>query len=228
MGERLRQLGRRVRNLWRTRRQPPATRRWSRPKRLLALLVALAGLVLLLSYPVGRAARGRLYRVADAPARPVAIVFGAGVRADGSLTSALADRVDTAVELYHAGKVQKLLMSGDNSRPGYDEPTAMKGYALSRGVPASAIELDFAGYHTHRTCARARRTFGVSEALLVTQGYHLPRALYLCRAVGIDAVGVIADRRLYQRYLWYLLREQGSRARAFLLVQLSTAPPLAP
>jgi vancomycin permeability regulator SanA len=182
-------------------------------------------LVLLLGYPIGRGARGRLFTVADSPQRSVAIVFGAGVRADGTLTAALADRVATAVALYRAGKVSRLLMSGDSSRPGYDEPAAMRRYALELGVPATAIDRDPAGLHTYQTCRNARSTFAVSDALLVSQGYHLPRAIYTCRRLGIDAVGVAADRQRYQRYAWYLLREQGSRARAF--VQLLLTRPVA-
>ena len=157
---------------------------------------------------------------AAAPARDVALVFGAGVFPDGALSAPLADRVQVAVELYNRGKVRKLLMSGDNSIVGYDEPTAMKRYAVEQGVPAADVALDYAGFHTYDTCYRARAIFGVTGAVLVTQRYHLARALFTCKGLGLDVVGVPADRQRYRRYTWYLTREQISRARAFLQVKL--------
>lgn len=133
------------------------------------------------------------YRYADiagAPHAPVAIVFGAGVRQDGTLSPMLADRVTTAVQLYQAGTIQKILMTGDNSRVDYDEVTAMRRYAVARGVPVGDITLDYAGFSTYDSCYRAQAIFGVTRALLVTQGYHLPRAVYTCRQLGLDAEGV--------------------------------------
>ncbi|HLJ84645.1 MAG TPA: ElyC/SanA/YdcF family protein [Candidatus Eremiobacteraceae bacterium] len=128
--------------------------------------------------------------IATVPARHVALVFGAGLLPDGSPTPMLADRVDAAVELYRAGKVMELLFSGDNSRPEYNEVGAMFKYAVERGVPGSAITLDYAGFDTYDSCYRAHAIFGVTSAILVTQRYHLPRAVYDCTMLGIDAVGV--------------------------------------
>ena len=120
----------------------------------------------------------------------VAIVLGAGLNRDGKATWFLADRLDGAIRLYKLGKVDGLLMSGDNSVASHDEPAAMRDYALSRGVPAGAITLDDAGFDTYDSCYRAWRIFGVRSAVVVTQNYHLPRAVYLCRSVGIDADGL--------------------------------------
>ena len=136
------------------------------------------------------------YAVADVPARPVAIVFGAGVYPDGRLSPILADRVTTAVELYRTGKALKLLMTGDNRFVDYNEPGYMRAYALQLGVPDEDIVLDYAGRRTYDSCYRARHIFGVEDAVVVTQEFHLPRAVMLCRGLGIDAVGVGAD---YQR-----------------------------
>jgi SanA protein len=108
--------------------------------------------------------------------------------------SDLAYRVAAAAELYFAGKVEKLLMSGDNRFVHYDEPTAMRDYALQLGVPEEAIVLDYAGRRTYDTCYRARDIFQLQDVILVTQGYHLPRALYTCNALGISAVGVDAGQ----------------------------------
>jgi len=107
-----------------------------------------------------------------------------------------ADRVSAAADLYHAGRVDMLLMSGDNSRPDYNEPDAMREYAVSLGVPREAIHVDYGGRRTYDSCYRARHIFGVEDAVVVTQEFHLPRAVMLCRGLGIDAVGVGAD---YQR-----------------------------
>lgn len=146
----------------------------------------------------------KIQPVDEALARPVAIVFGAGLRADGLPTAVLYDRVATAAELFRLGKVDVLLLSGDNRSANYDEPAAMRRTALELGVPDSAILVDAAGVRTYDTCYRARHVYGVETATLVTQAFHLPRALYLCQGLGIDAGGVAADRRAYlQRALVY-------------------------
>lgn len=137
---------------------------------------------------------------AAATSRPVAIVFGAA----GSI---LEDRVTTGVELYKVGKVQKLLMTGDNSRNNYNEPEAMRQQALMEGVPASAIVCDYAGFRTYDSLYRAHAIFGVTSALLVTQRYHLPRALYIAHHLGIEAVGVNAAKRHYVGQWSFDLRE---------------------
>ena len=152
-------------------------------------------------------ALGRVYQVEDSPIRRVAIVFGAGLWRDGSPTPVLRDRVATAAELYFTGKVEKLLMSGDNSYVEYNEPQAMKDYAIELGVPEEDIVLDYAGRRTYDTCYRARDIFGVNSVILVTQRFHLPRALFLCNALGVQAVGVSADMRAYRQrseFYWNL------------------------
>lgn len=138
--------------------------------------------------------------VAAAPTRPVAIVFGAA-------SVVLNDRVATGVELYKAGKVRKLLMTGDNSRDGYNEPAAMKQEALAMGVPAQDIVCDYAGFRTYDSLYRARDIFGIRSAILVTQGYHLPRALFIGRRLGLNVVGVDAAKRAYGGQLGFDLRE---------------------
>ena len=149
--------------------------------------------------------RERIYTTEDAPQRPVAIVFGAGVWPDGTLSSVLADRVATAAELYHQGKVRKLLMTGDNRVIEYNEPEHMRQYAVLLGVPNEDVVLDYAGRRTYDSCYRAKHIFEVDQAILVTQAYHLDRALLIANHLGIDAVGVGADQRAYRfirRYWW--------------------------
>ncbi len=167
---------------------------------VLIVLVVLGLLVLLVPRLVtGLYARGRVYPETGVPARRVAIVFGAGLRRDGTATLVLQDRVTVAARLYFAGKVEKLLLSGDNRFLDYNEPGAMREVALSLGVPEEAVVLDYAGRRTYDTCYRARAIFGVTGAILVTQAFHLPRALYECNHLGVDSVGVASDLSRYPR-----------------------------
>ncbi len=151
----------------------------------------------------------RLYRIEEAPFHRVTIVFGAGLQRDGTPAAVLRDRVGTAVRLYQAGKTQKLLMSGDNRSVFYNEPQAMLDYAVRLGVPAEDIVLDYAGQRTYDTCYRARDIFGLEDAILVTQTFHLHRAIYTCNTLGVKAVGVKADMRTYSHgpYIYWNMRE---------------------
>jgi vancomycin permeability regulator SanA len=142
-------------------------------------------------------AQSLIRTVADAPQKPVAIVFGAGLNRNGQPSSVLLDRVAVASELYQQGKVETLLMSGTRRGETYDESQAMADLAQEMGVPSSAILIDPHGIRTYETCREARDTFGVRDALLVTQRYHLPRALATCRGLGVTAEGVAADLREY-------------------------------
>lgn len=152
--------------------------------------------------------RGVIYADPEAvPQRPVALVFGAGYWPDGTPSDILRDRVAAAAELYRAGRVRKLLFSGDNRFQHYNEPAKMREVALSLGVPGEDIVLDYAGRRTYDTCYRARDIFGLWEVVVVTQRYHLPRALYTCQRLGLDAVGYVADRRPYIHIRRYQARE---------------------
>ena len=130
-----------------------------------------------------------VYSAANVPAEPVGIVFGAGVQGDQP-SGYLTGRLNLALELWHAGKFKVFLVTGDNSTPTYNEPKAMRDYLEAHGVPADVIVLDYAGFDTWESCDRAKRIFGVDHAILISQGFHVPRAAYLCRAAGIDAYAV--------------------------------------
>lgn len=142
-------------------------------------------------------ARNKIESVATSPGRKIAIVFGAGLLRDGTPSPVLRDRVSTAAQLYFAGKVQKILMSGDNRFVDYNEPASMQAYAIELGVPPEAIVLDYAGRRTYDTCYRAKHIFGLEEAILVTQNFHLTRALFTCNGIGLQSIGVAADMRSY-------------------------------
>jgi SanA protein len=149
----------------------------------------------------------QIYSLSDAPAEQVAIVYGAAVYGNGRLSAVLRDRMETAIALYESGQVQKILVSGDNREADYNEPGAMMAYAVQRGVPPADIQPDYAGLRTYDTCFRARHIFQVESAVLITQDFHLPRALFTCNALGIDAIGVTADRQSYRAAGWYETRE---------------------
>lgn len=133
------------------------------------------------------------YPLEEVPVQPVAIVFGSQVEPSGQLSPILRDRVRAGAALYHAGKVKWLLMSGNNADWVSNQTDAMRRYAIELGVPSEAIQMDEVGYRTYNTCYRAKHVFGIESAILVTQAYHLDRALLLCNELGIRAVGVAAD-----------------------------------
>jgi vancomycin permeability regulator SanA len=152
---------------------------------------------------------GDIFPVATVRSSRVAIVFGAGITRRGSPTPILYDRVATAADLYLAGKVDWLLLSGTATNEGYSEPLVMARTAQELGVPESALVLDGDGARTYDTCYRAQAIYGVSDAILVTQRWHLPRALYLCDALGLTTVGVASDRHTFGLHLtlYWNLRE---------------------
>lgn len=156
----------------------------------------------------------------------VAIVLGAKVSKNGELSNVLYDRVLTAVELYRAGRIEKLLMSGDNSIANYDEPTAMKQTAVKLGVPESDIVLDFAGRRTYDTCYRAKEIFNVQKAIVVTQEFHQARTLYLCNNLGVDSIGITANRRKYDGENYWAFREFFSRASAWFEMNFVSFEPV--
>jgi len=193
-----------------------------------ALLAVLLLPALLLAYVLLSTEPLRYNEPADVPAERVAVVFGAGLRPDGTPSPMLADRVDAAIQLYRLGRVQKLLMTGDNSHTDYNEVAAMQRYAEQRGVAAQDITLDYAGFSTYESCYRARAIFGVQKAVLVTQQYHLPRAVYTCRQLGVEAVGLGTPDwgRYPERVLLpYTLREAAATLNALVALHLTHPAP---
>ena len=197
--------------------------------KLLLILIVVGILVLAVSRLVtGLYARGKVYSVSDVPVRRVAIVFGAGLWRNGSPTPVLADRVTQAANLYFAGKVEKLLRSGDNRFVDYNEPEAMRRLAISLGVPNDAIVLDYAGRRTYDTCYRAKVIFKVDQAILVTQAFHMPRAIYLCNRLGVDSLGVDSDLQTYRKssLLYWNARELFATAAAMWDVNIGHPIPV--
>ncbi|MEG0322709.1 MAG: ElyC/SanA/YdcF family protein [Raoultibacter sp.] len=146
------------------------------------------------------------------------LVLGASVLADGTPSNILQDRLDVGIELYKAGVAPKLIMSGDNGTESYNEVLAMKNYAISKGVPSEDIFCDHAGFSTYESMYRAQHVFGVERLVVVTQTYHLYRALYVANEIGIDAVGVSSDLRTYEKQAQFDLREIPARTKDFFQV----------
>lgn len=165
---------------------------------------------------VRAAAHDHVYTVATVPAAPVALVLGAEVYPDGNPSPFLAARLEIARQLLAAGKVRAILVSGDHMDWGYNEPGAMFQWLVDRGVPSQRIVLDHAGFDTYDSCARAREVFGVSQAVVVTQSYHIDRAVALCRRLGVDATGVGDDTVRIYREPWRnsVVRERGAVVKA--------------
>jgi vancomycin permeability regulator SanA len=145
------------------------------------------------------------------------LVLGCGVRDDGTPSHMLEDRLRRGVELYKAGAAPKIIMSGDHGRTNYDEVNTMKGYAINAGVPSEDIFMDHAGFSTYESMYRAKDIFCAEKILIVSQEYHLHRAIYLARALGLEAYGVAADYRTYSGQLYRDIREILARDKDFFV-----------
>ncbi len=143
------------------------------------------------------------------------IVLGAGVRSDGSPSPMLQDRINTGIELYENGVSDKILMSGDHTKKGYDEVNIMKDYAINKGIPSENVFMDHAGISTYDSIYRAKEIFLAEKILIVTQEYHLYRALHIAEKLGVEAYGVSADVRVYAGQELRELREKAARVKDF-------------
>ena len=152
------------------------------------------------------------------------VVLGCGVRPDGQPSDMLADRIAQGVALYEKGASPKLLMSGDHSRSDYDEVNTMRNVAVEAGVPADDVFMDHAGFSTYESMHRAKSVFGADRIIVSTQRYHLYRALYAAHGLGLEAIGVAADRHTFAQQLWFDLREIPARTKDFFLAWLHTEP----
>lgn len=178
-------------------------------------------MLLLMPLVAVRAPKGLVISVTDATPTDVAIIFGAGLKRDGTPSDVLMDRLRVAAELYRLGKVKRILVSGDNRFENYSEPDAMKTALTDElDVPSNVIYTDYAGRRTYDTCIRAHALWGVDRAILVSQDFHLPRAIWTCRHLGIYSVGVSASLQPYILGSWYRARERLARYKAFVDVYL--------
>ncbi|MEV7685459.1 vancomycin high temperature exclusion protein [Streptomyces bungoensis] len=175
-------------------RRPRLPRTRTGQRRLVQAVMAACVLALLPATWLYVSTADRLRTTADAPRTEVAVVFGAGLW-NGEPSPYLAHRLDAAVRLYRAGRIRAVLVTGDNSRQDYDEPDAMRAYLTRHGVPDGRIVSDYAGFDTWDSCVRAKKIFGVDRALLISQGFHIRRAVALCEAAGVASYGIGVDAK---------------------------------
>lgn len=187
-------------------------------------LVVITILVLYSNLAVERSGSTGVYSVNESFSSDVAIILGAKVLSNGSPSTVLADRLDTGIQLYKTGRVKKLLLTGDHGQTNYDEVNNMRRYAVSKGVPEEDIFMDHAGFSTYDSMYRARDIFLVNKAVIVTQDFHLPRSLYIARSLGLDAKGIIADKRKYAGASYLSFREVFARTKAFLQLSINMKP----
>lgn len=196
---------------------------------LLWLVISTLAIPIISTGYINLATNGDRYsQLERVPFEDVAIIFGAGLSADGTPSPMLADRVESAVKLYQSDRIHKLLMTGDNSTISYNEVLAMEQYAHDRGVAIEDITLDYAGFSTYESCYRAHKIFDVHQAVVITQNYHLPRAVYTCRRLGVKAVGLgTSDREVYglRGMIPYLLREMLANTKALFEIHFTRPHP---
>lgn len=173
---------------------------------------------------VRSAAAGHIYTPSDVPATPVALVLGAQVNPDGTPSAFLAARLDLAKRLYDAGLVEMIIVSGDHLAPEFNEPAAMRNYLMRTGLPEERVIADTGGFDTYESCLRAKRIFNLSRLIVVTQSYHIVRAVATCRALGIDATGVGDDSARQHAIAWWRGAIRDQIACIKTVIDLATRP----
>lgn len=181
--------------------------------------------ITLLNHKIKKSTKGHIYStLQDVPSAHTAIVLGASVKSNGNLSVMLRDRVESALFLYNEGKVKRFLLSGDNGTKEYNEPRAMKKYLIERGVPEDHIYLDYAGFDTYDTMYRSKAVFEVESAIVVTQEFHLARALYIANKMDLGYIGYNGDKREYAHQEYNARRELLANVKAYLELSFRKAP----
>jgi SanA protein len=189
----------------------------------IALTVSIFTAFLLKS--IDRNSQSLIYtQISQVPQKYTGLILGAYVYPDGRLSDMLRDRADTAIELYQAGKIERLLVSGDHGTTAYDEVNTIRDYLLLRGVDAADIFLDHAGFDTYDSLYRAREIFQADSLIVITQEFHLPRAIFIGKALGLDVVGVKADKYRYAGVATNYLREIPANLKAFADTVVNSQP----
>ncbi|NBJ16504.1 MAG: hypothetical protein FNP40_13275 [Dehalobacter sp. 4CP] len=193
---------------------------------LLAITVILLGSMLMINNYVERVGTKYIGDVDHVPEVDAILVLGAYVFPDGTASSMLADRLTVGYELYQQGKAPKILVSGDHGRTDYDEVNAMKRFLLEKGVKGQNVFMDHAGFSTYESLYRARDIFLAKKVIIVTQEYHLKRAVFVARSLGLEAYGVASDRHDYgQAMAYYQIREIAARNKDFLWTKIIKPKP---
>lgn len=191
---------------------------------LTLIVIGISGVFILDQY-IKSTTRDLVYSSLDSiPSRYTVLVLGASVKPNGNLSTILKDRVESALQLYRNGKIERFLLSGDNGTSSYNEPKAMKAYLLERGVPENHIYQDYAGFDTYDSIYRAKAIFQVDQAIIVTQNFHLPRALYIAQSLDLTYIGYVGDKRTYAHIKSNKKRELLANVKAFLELKSGKKP----
>jgi SanA protein len=198
-------------------------------KKLIKPVVILSALILLIliiaNAVVIKKSKSFLYdKLSDVPKCYTAIVLGAKVDSNGFPSDYLQDRLDMAIELYRNNKITRFLLSGDHGQTSYDEVNSMKAYLIGHGINTENIFLDHAGFGTYSTMVRAKKIFQVKDAIIVTQEFHLSRAVFIARSKGLEAYGIKADKREYPAMKTLKIREVLAKVKAFTEVIINKKP----
>jgi len=197
-------------------------------KQIVKWLSAIVGYILLLfifaNLWVWLVSRKSIIQITDTKPADAVVILGAYVRPDGELSWILKDRLDTGLALYNQKTAPKILVTGDHGQKEYNEVQAMKDYLLGHGVPAEDIFMDHAGFDTYDSLYRARDIFQVKTAVIVSQNFHLPRAVYIAKRLGIKTQGVQAQ--LYYPW-WYMntIRASVARVKAYMDIEILKSKP---
>ncbi|WP_406844545.1 vancomycin high temperature exclusion protein [Flavobacterium soyae] len=192
----------------------------------IALYLAIIGLIAIVSinYYVKSSTKNKIYySVKKFPKNDVGIIFGAGINGNQP-SKYLKDRLDAGILLYKMKRINKILLSGDNGRDEYDELTVMKNYCFNHGVDTAKIFVDYAGFDTYSTMYRAKHIFKIKKATLISQEYHLNRAIYIGNKLGVKSVGYSANNGEYLGYKYVTFREYGSIFKSFFDVLRNREP----
>jgi len=193
---------------------------------VIILLTVLGATFLAVNHYVEQVGAKYLYSVQDVPKADTVLILGAYVLPDGTLSTMLRDRVTTGYEIYENGKAPKIIVSGDHGRKDYDEVNTMKDFIKSQGVTGQDIFMDHAGFSTYESLYRARDIFQVKKVIIVTQEYHLKRAVFIARELGLEAYGVASDKHDYGQVMAaYGVREMAARNKDFWLAKVIKPEP---
>jgi len=193
--------------------------------RLLLLGIITIVIIYGLSWHILSSTKDQIFKKApNVPEAYTAIVLGASVYSSGRLSTILEDRVRSALQLYRKGKVKRFLLSGDNGSKNYNEPQAMKEYLIKQGVPEDDIFMDYAGFDTYDSMYRASAVFEVKDAIVVTQEFHLPRAIYIANKLDLNYYGFIGDKHIYQSASINKKRELLANVKAFFELTFHKEP----
>ncbi len=191
---------------------------------LVLIFICLVAMTFLVDRHVQAVGSKYIVGVEELPEADAVLVLGAYVFPNGRVSDMLGDRLLTGLEIYEKGKASKILLSGDNGRVDYDEVNGMKNFVKERKVPSEDIFMDHAGFNTYESLYRARDIFQIKKVIIVTQEYHLKRALYIAEKLGIEAYGIPADRHIYRGMAKFKAREILARNKAFLWTKFEFPP----